>query len=72
MLYFYFIKMKCFYSDCKKPINLTSIKCKCENIFCSLHRLPESHNCNFNYKLNIINKLKINNPKIIDKKIETF
>jgi predicted nucleic acid binding AN1-type Zn finger protein len=35
---------------CKKKIALAmrGIPCQCGHEFCILHRLPESHNCDFN------------------------
>tara|TARA_Y100000590_G_scaffold119791_1_gene137115 strand:+ start:153 stop:374 length:222 start_codon:yes stop_codon:yes gene_type:complete len=35
---------------CKKKIKLTDYPCRCGNIFCSKHRMPETHNCTINYK----------------------
>lgn len=54
--------MKCF--ECRRKISeLDKItnKCRCENIYCSFHRL--THECNFNYielykKTNNLVKLK--------------
>lgn len=43
-------KKKC--SFCKKRINLLEFDCKCSKIFCLKHRLPESHNCTFNFHFN--------------------
>ena len=40
---------RCQYKNCNEkitPINILIGKCKyCEYIYCSLHRLPESHLC---------------------------
>lgn len=38
-------------TTCKKKLPLVSLTCKCGLEFCSLHRLAESHNCTFNYRL---------------------
>jgi predicted nucleic acid binding AN1-type Zn finger protein len=35
---------------CRKKIGLTGFKCQCEIFFCSAHRMPESHACEFDYK----------------------
>ena len=45
------IKMpeKCAHSDCKKKLTLTSITCKCEKTFCSMHRYPTDHSCSFDF-----------------------
>jgi predicted nucleic acid binding AN1-type Zn finger protein len=42
---------KCSHVDCIKRLKLTDMKCKCRNIYCSLHRLPETHKCTFDFKL---------------------
>lgn len=37
---------------CKKKISIIEeimAKCKCNNNYCTLHRLPEYHNCDFDY-----------------------
>ena len=43
-------KNKC--KVCKKKIGLLGFKCACSDtaLFCSEHRLPESHNCEFDHK----------------------
>tara|TARA_Y100001972_G_C7428374_1_gene220781 strand:- start:282 stop:404 length:123 start_codon:yes stop_codon:yes gene_type:complete len=34
------------------------------------HKLPEKHKCDFDYKNNAKDNIKINNPKIINDKFE--
>jgi len=35
---------------CNKKLNpLYSIQCRCHNYYCKKHRLPEDHNCQFDY-----------------------
>ena len=41
-------KKKCFH--CNSKLKLISYTCNCKNNFCAKCRLPESHNCTFNYK----------------------
>ncbi|MCL7029773.1 hypothetical protein MKW94_003431 [Papaver nudicaule] len=41
-------KNRCF--SCNKKVGLTAVKCKCGSVFCSLHRYPEKHSCDFDYK----------------------
>ena len=36
-------KLRC--SFCNKKMGIISYPCKCEGIFCSLHRYTHSHNC---------------------------
>lgn len=43
-------KIKC--KICNKKINMIEeimAKCKCNNYYCTLHRLPEYHNCEIDY-----------------------
>jgi predicted nucleic acid binding AN1-type Zn finger protein len=42
--------MKCSLDKCKKKLKITDFKCRCDERFCSLHRLPETHSCSFNFK----------------------
>ncbi|KAL5570042.1 hypothetical protein UlMin_026617 [Ulmus minor] len=41
-------KKRC--DSCNKKVGLTGITCRCGNLFCGRHRLPEVHKCNFDYK----------------------
>lgn len=55
--------------NCKRKAIL--IDCKCGMKVClSKCKVPEDHNCTFDYKLNGRYKLAMNNPKIESKKIE--
>ena len=39
---------KCNFPNCKNKILSMAIDCsKCKNYFCSMHRLPEKHDCEF-------------------------
>ena len=60
-------KKKC--KVCKKKLGLLPFKCKCEHIFCSLHRYAEDHNCTFNYKDEYMTNFNKNNPKVVAEKI---
>lgn len=35
--------------NCNKKAGMMAYKCKCEYTFCKKHRLPESHNCDFDF-----------------------
>jgi predicted nucleic acid binding AN1-type Zn finger protein len=48
----------CAFNVCNKRIKLVNLYCKCGYIYCVIHRLPENHECKFDYK-NIISKEKI-------------
>ena len=41
---------RCAFDGCKKRLRITDVKCRCESIFCKKHRLPENHECSFDYK----------------------
>ena len=57
---------------CNKKVGLLGFQCKCDKIklFCSIHKNPEDHNCNFDYKKDFKNLLEKKNPKIISNKID--
>ncbi|KAL5553431.1 hypothetical protein UlMin_040832 [Ulmus minor] len=42
------VKKRC--NSCNKKVGLTGFSCRCGNLFCGLHRLPEAHGCGFDYK----------------------
>ena len=50
--------MKCAFKDCNKSIKIMSFECKCKNIYCINHRLPESHMCKYNEPINKIEFIK--------------
>tara|TARA_Y100001970_G_scaffold294332_2_gene450857 strand:+ start:3698 stop:4057 length:360 start_codon:yes stop_codon:yes gene_type:complete len=60
-------KRKC--NVCKKKLGLIPFKCKCEKMFCSLHRYAEDHQCPYDYKTEGINKIIKDNPKVVAEKI---
>ena len=60
---------RCFDENCNKKLGLIFFDCKCSNKFCDLHRLPEKHNCMYDYKKNGKLELAAKNPKIIGQKI---
>ncbi|MAI17463.1 MAG: hypothetical protein CMH04_02230 [Marinovum sp.] len=46
---------RCAYIDaetgqCKRKTGLTASKCRCDKVFCPKHRLPEKHNCSFDFR----------------------
>jgi hypothetical protein len=38
-------------ASCNRKVGLTGMECKCRLVFCSAHRYPEQHNCDYDYKL---------------------
>jgi predicted nucleic acid binding AN1-type Zn finger protein len=61
--------LKCNLDECTKKLQLTDFKCKCSNTYCSKHRLPETHKCNYDYKTYGRNLLDKQNQPCIAKKI---
>ncbi len=49
------IQNKCSFEGCKKKLKTVDKimgLCRCENVFCKIHRLPEQHNCSFQFIIN--------------------
>mgnify|MGYP000122522123 FL=1 len=46
------------------------IECKCGLVFCTMHRLPEDHECTFDHMKNGIKKLEKDLIKVANGKIE--
>ncbi|CAN0010607.1 unnamed protein product [Pylaiella littoralis] len=49
-------RKRCF--TCSKKVGYTGIACRCNYVFCSLHRYPEQHDCTFDFKTSDRNDLK--------------
>ena len=60
---------KCALEECKKKLKLTDFKCKCNNTYCSNHRLAETHSCSYDYKSYGRNLLDKQNQPCVAKKI---
>lgn len=41
---------RCSHAECRVKLSLTDMTCKCQSRFCSMHRMPESHKCTFDFK----------------------
>ena len=62
---------KCHYNICNTNIKIKQQiigKCRCNYIFCNLHRLPECHNCSFDFNFDKDKFIKDN--KCVKKKLE--
>ena len=44
-------KRRCPVDGCGKKLQLTDMECKCGVIHCTMHRLPETHECTFDHKV---------------------
>ena len=54
---------------CKKKLGLLDFGCRCGNLYCSIHRLPEQHNCSFNYEKMGKDILDKKNPQVVADKV---
>ena len=61
-------KNKCW--ACKKKTGLMGFECQCGFTFCKLHRLPEKHECEFNFVECSKNILAQKNPVVKNDKLE--
>ena len=43
-------KNRCAHIKCNGKLKLSDMKCRCHKIYCSKHRLPETHLCSWNPK----------------------
>lgn len=50
--------------QCSKKL-LYSFKCRCKNEYCIKHKLPEKHNCEFDYKQLIKKQEAVISQKVI-------
>eukprot|EP00475_Leptophrys_vorax_P043261 TRINITY_DN8267_c0_g2_i1.p1 TRINITY_DN8267_c0_g2~~TRINITY_DN8267_c0_g2_i1.p1 ORF type:complete len:191 (+),score=2.72 TRINITY_DN8267_c0_g2_i1:337-909(+) len=57
---------------CKKRVGLTGFKCRCEGLFCSVHRYSDKHECSFDYKTAGREAIAKANAVIKADKIERF
>ena len=62
-------KKRCGVKGCKKKITLLSFTCQCEKIFCTEHRMPEQHNCSFDWVEHGRCIIAKKNPQVINSKI---
>jgi len=55
---------------CRKKVGLTGFKCRCEGLFCSIHRYSDKHDCSIDYQALAKDKLKKENPVVEASKLE--
>lgn len=59
---------KCF--ACPKKVGAIGHQCKCGFTFCKSHRLPEDHECTYNFREEAAKKLAKENPLVVAAKME--
>jgi len=59
---------RCF--SCNKKVGLLGFKCRCDYVFCSMHRYSDKHECSFDYRSMNKAALQKANPVVIGSKLE--
>ncbi|XP_072137484.1 AN1-type zinc finger protein 6-like [Mobula birostris] len=55
---------------CKKKVGLTGFECRCGNLYCSVHRYSDMHDCHFDYKADAAEKIRKENPMVVGEKLQ--
>jgi predicted nucleic acid binding AN1-type Zn finger protein len=61
---------KCNIDGCTKKLGIMPFVCRCEKEYCAKHRIPETHDCTFDYKTAGREALQKANQKIEFDKVE--
>jgi hypothetical protein len=56
--------------SCNKKVGLLGFKCRCDYVFCSMHRYSDKHTCSFDYKAMGRANLEKANPVIKGSKVD--
>jgi hypothetical protein len=56
--------------SCNKKVGLLGFKCRCDYVFCSMHRYSDKHTCSFDYKAMARANLQKANPVVKGAKVE--
>jgi len=64
-------KERCGYGPCNKKLKFLdcSLKCSCDMSFCTIHRLPENHECTYDFKSRGKKILENKLPKVSSEKV---
>jgi len=57
-------------NKCSKKVSILGFQCKCGSTFCKSHRLPEDHDCDYDFKKAGVAKLTKDNPVVVASKIQ--
>lgn len=55
---------------CRKRVGLTGFNCRCGDVFCSVHRYSDKHECSFDYRLAGQEAIAKANPVVKAEKID--
>ncbi|XP_068651126.1 zinc finger A20 and AN1 domain-containing stress-associated protein 1-like [Aristolochia californica] len=62
------VKNRCF--TCSKRVGVVGFSCRCGSTFCSVHRYPEEHDCEFDFKTVGRREIAKANPVVVKDKLE--
>lgn len=57
-------------TTCRKRVGLTGFNCRCGNLFCSLHRYSDKHDCKFDYRTAARDAIAKANPVVKAEKLD--
>ncbi|KAL8467476.1 hypothetical protein ACS0TY_030931 [Phlomoides rotata] len=57
-------------TTCRKRVGLTGFSCRCGNLFCSLHRYSDKHECPFDYRTAAQDAIAKANPLVKADKLD--
>ncbi|KAL3637304.1 Zinc finger A20 and AN1 domain-containing stress-associated protein 8 [Castilleja foliolosa] len=57
-------------ATCRKRVGLTGFSCKCGDLFCSVHRYSEKHDCQFDYRVAGQDAIAKANPVVKAEKLD--
>ena len=60
---------RCQFCECNKKLKITDLSCKCGKTFCKIHKFPEDHSCEYDYKETSSTEKKIDELKCIGVKV---
>lgn len=54
---------------CRSKVGLVGFECKCGHTYCTSHRFPDTHDCQFDHKTEDRKHLTLENQKIVAQKV---
>ncbi|KAL8214055.1 hypothetical protein R6Q57_003504, partial [Mikania cordata] len=57
-------------TKCRKRVGLTGFSCRCGNVFCSVHRYTDKHDCQFDYHATAKDAISKANPVVKAEKLD--
>lgn len=61
-------KKICALENCNKRLNVVdclSSTCKCKKVYCAIHRLPETHDCCYDFMKEVNQKMEIDKLRCV-------